>query len=111
MNFQIFIEGKHYGQMDLPAEFRSGKFEDKSGIAFFCPVCARIWAVVYAEGHESYPYSIGCEQHPRFAAMPAGSIMLPWDRAWNAKLPRAVIQRELLIHIKHYERYKDSYDH
>ena len=106
MIFEISIEGKSFGSMLRPDGFRSGEPQPRSGCAFFCPICCRIWAKVQAEGRECYPYSISCAEHPRFFHMPAGSIWLPWDHEWNSALPRAVLEREVSIHIANYEYWR-----
>lgn len=73
------------------------------GYAFFCPQCARLWALCPIELQRTFPLSIECEACPR-GIYPAGSLWQPLDPEFNEALPPELLLRELNLHLTHYEK-------
>lgn len=105
---RLEIEGKDFGWVKLNDEAHKG---EANGTAFFCEYCGRVWAKAVVDGRRIYPYSINCGCQPTISwVIVPGSIWLSWDYDWQQGLPRAALEREFEVHLKHYERWKGSYD-
>lgn len=103
------IEGKHLGTSLIPPHFVHNQRVEAYGLAFFCPICARLWATCPVEGEPTSVISCPCERHAvgdRLGSwshgyvdpwQTPGSIFLSYDREWNDCLPKGVLLRELTL--------------
>jgi len=97
---EFIIKGKYLG-----ATMRYGKQVHEethapASEAFFCPVCAAVWAIcpttdtMTQQVSDFMPYRVPCEQHDtRWGEIP-GSIWKPWDKDFIATLPDDVVRYE-----------------
>lgn len=86
------------------------------GEAFFCPICAEVWATVTVEGQPTHCRNAFCERHEigdrlgtwSFGTVERwqlpGSLWSSYDSVWNSRLPPAALQRELLLTIAYREK-------
>jgi hypothetical protein len=82
-----------------------GTFMHPTGYAWFCPTCGDIWARAVVEGCSFQLIHMPCVLHPHpFPTRePAGSLYIFWDQLFLDTLPLALLHRELLLHLNHFE--------
>jgi len=105
----FFVEGSYLGTTMRKDIYVRSTVAPPMGEAFFCPFCARIWAVCPVVGQPTAVSTVLCEKHnPKdsvgdwqigYAEYP-GSILFSWDDEWNSMLPRDAFKREFLLYCK-----------
>ena len=65
--------------------------------AYFCPVCAEIWARCVLDGAEFQVWTRGCSKHSLYNGSHPGSLWLSWDPHFSFSLPREALLRELTL--------------
>lgn len=105
----FFAEGKFLGTAERTLEHFHNEVTVPFGYAFFCPVCADVWArcpVVVGTVESKYMVqTISCRKHPAHHNMGvSGSLFLAWDKTFNNLLPDEAVQRELLVHLDYAEK-------
>ena len=75
--------------------------------AFFCPVCAELWArcPVEVKGDSSKFQVItrGCKKHSQHAYEIGGSLWTVWDKTFNEAFPDGLMKWELDRHLALYD--------
>lgn len=76
----------------------------RAGICYFCPRCGDIWGrIVFehraAQGLEFAWERVSCEKHPDALGTVAGSLLTGPLFFLLDYFPRAVLQREFIIHM------------
>lgn len=111
----FFLEGKMVGTVERSPIFSGSSPVQPLGTAFFCPLCARLWLLAPIKGSATRCFHSICGLHrpgDRVGIWSLGAVSggdIPgalWignDHEWNRALPKALLQRELLLTIKHYE--------
>ena len=110
MNTQhFFIEGEHLGSIERANIFVHSTEAPPESEAFFCPFCARIWAILSVEGQPAAAHHVLCEKHQRCEQMGdwqiglgdyPGSILHNWNPSMVQTFPRRVLEREFLLYCK-----------
>ena len=103
-----FIGSKYYGAYPPSYTPVHSTMEIPFGKAFFCPVCAEVWALAPIDGKETYPETILCEKHEFSPSRSIpGGLFLAWDTTWNKDLPLELLAREYLILLRLWEAHND----
>lgn len=106
----FFVNGKYLGEaMRQPVHVHES-LQAPHGTAYFCPVCASIWAVfpvvdtMTQQQLDFMPYRVPCAAHTNtdWGAIP-GSIWSAWDDEFNSILPDDVIRYEFAQAMKLYK--------
>ena len=71
--------------------------------AFFCPVCAEVWARAVIFGVDFFVLHIPCRKHTYSGIKVPGSLYPAGDADFLAALPREILLRELLLHLDYAE--------
>jgi len=104
----IFIRGQCYPCALRPLTRVHEQWQKPRSYAWFCPVCAEVWARCMVASHDFMVWTHVCEEHED-AFSPAwtipGSILIPMQTAFNESLPLSLWQREVELHLRHYEKY------
>ena len=103
MHVQQFIIGtKYFGTAPRTYEAVHGTVVPPSSYAYFCPVCAEVWArcpvTSVASGKVSrfQVLTLTCGKHTNTEALQIpGSLFLSWDRAYSEAFPEELIRYEL----------------
>lgn len=102
----FIIEGDHLGSCLRRKYFIRGVVRIPEGEAFWCPICARVWAVCPVKSSETRINNVKCEAHmPAYSWDTPGSILnhLPdtfWVPTKDILWPTAVLLREFLLYCK-----------
>ena len=105
---QYYVRGKHMGQSSREMDLVHGRLRPPDSLAYFCPTCGEVWAMVVVAGQQFRVWSMPCAKHPPpYRVVVAGSMMLDWDRVYNDALPHDVLRREVLIHAEWWKRHAD----
>lgn len=83
-----------------------GQVQEPHGFAWFCPVCARVWAKATVAGERFMVMTHPCDLEPadNQYTIP-GSIWLTLRPEFIKSLSHEVLLREFALHLAHYERY------
>lgn len=105
----FFAEGKYLGQASRVMEHSHNEAHVPYGYAFFCPVCADLWArcpVMYGSRESKYMVqTISCRKCAAHHDLGVpGSLFLTWDKTFNDLLPDDAIRRELAVHLDFAEK-------
>ena len=103
----FFVGNEYLGSSDRLPVFVHEQQQRPQSVAYFCPECGDVWARAVIEGVDYSPWSMSCSKHPRFRSLVAGSLWMDWDKDYTKAFPRAVLERELQMHLAHYDRYKE----
>lgn len=98
------IEGDTYPSEPIPLERCHSEFQRPFSVAYFCPFCGTIWArrIVTGGGidREWNLWHRPCSKHPNSISRGiSGSVYLGWNSDADRYLPKAVLRREVLLHI------------
>lgn len=106
----FFIRGNYFGTTTRPLYWVHNEIQNAPfGMAFFCPICAELWAVCPVEGEATQVETQFCEKHKygdsygRWSSGQVwrldipGSLWSSYDDQWNAGLSQQVLKRELLL--------------
>lgn len=106
---QVIVEGRYLGEARRTLVNHHGAMEAPYSYAFFCPVCADVWArcpVDFAgRTREWTVWSVACRKHPRRSSEVPGSLLLTWDKSFNDSLPHDALAWELERQLDHAERH------
>ncbi len=105
----FFVRGKPMG-----SAMRYGKQVHEElihpwGAAYFCPVCAVVWAVcpvtdtMTNEVSKFAAYTIPCAQHDNQWGRIPGSLFLSWEGEYNEIFPDALVKYEFEQALKLYK--------
>lgn len=105
----FFINSKHLGSTMRYGKQVHEELHTPASDAFFCPVCAVVWAVcpvtdtMTNEVSDFMPWRVPCAQHDkRWNAIP-GSLFKVWDKEFNDGFPDALVQYEFNQAMKLYK--------
>ena len=113
----FFLDGKLLGEAPRTLLNIHGEAQEPTSDLYFCQRCGVIYAnlpVLHPNGRNtSYQSHRGlCHRctggHIGFHLTP-GSLWREWDTPFLQALPLAVLQRELLLHLDHLERYQNDW--
>ena len=93
------IEDTDYGSSPREPEYRDGRTWAPLGYAFFCPLCTKLWATAVVSGQRTMVLTALCRNHPWTALETPGSLLHPFNQAFNAALPDGAVIRENLLWI------------
>ena len=97
----FFIEGRHLGSCQryplTPQKQRPISY------AFFCPVCADIWARALIFDTDWFCFHVPCKKHAYAGIKVPGSLYSAGDVDFLQSLPSEVLTRELLLHLDYAE--------
>ena len=102
----IFLAGRNYPCAPRGLIPIRGAYYPPPSYAWFCPVCAEIWARAVVATHRFHVMTHPCEKHlePMSPMLQvSGSLLLPMEESFNESLPEALVRRELELHIKFLE--------
>jgi hypothetical protein len=103
---QYFVGTQYLGQGTRPYERAHNVVIPPHSLAFFCQKCGEVWArVVVESGSEFQVYSRRCLKHSCHIFDPGGSLWFIWDRDWQNALPKAVLQREVVLMCDHWMKH------
>lgn len=99
-------EGESCGEGQIESEFEDAARNDPEGAVFVCPVCARAWAKHTVAGRYFMVFTRRCREHDSGLYYDfAGSIWLDWNHCAIKALPRAVLERELMLHLERWDKF------
>lgn len=103
----FIIEGKHLGTAHRSKVFVHAELQPPQAYAYFCPLCAEIWARCPVEGIGADPnwrvLTMYCRKHSHPLWQVSGSILTVWDEGFVAAFPEEVLRWELQRHFEHYD--------
>jgi hypothetical protein len=94
-DLEWWIEGTRYARVKSP--------ESGDGFAYFCEACEAVWAAKYFPNRAVTKFYGACARHPSSRGEVPGSLVLWWHDELE-RMPAALVEREYLIHLTHYER-------
>lgn len=95
----FFVEGKYLGQAMRPLVLHMGAYAPPLSFAYFCPVCAELWARCPVAGSEWMVWTRPCRKHPpQYSSIP-GSLWLPWEKSFNDAFTPELLAWELDRHL------------
>lgn len=99
----LYLDKRDLGSSPRDTIFVHGEAQPPHSSAFFCPVCADVWAraaVLRSDGQmmRAVVWTRPCHKHTGDGYGISGSLLLPWDRGFNEALPLAALQREVVLH-------------
>lgn len=102
----FFVSGKNLGESPITPLW--GEPTPRS-YAFFCPVCAEVWAKCPVLPTEATitPYMVWtrcCSSHFRHRGEIPGSVGLVWDPEYESNWPLALLHAEVISALANYER-------
>ena len=105
----FIVEGKVLGSAERSMVFVHAQPQCPQSYAFFCPVCAEVWARCPVERREGQTepfmvWSIPCRKHRTHALAIPGSLMLEWEPEFVEAFPDEVVKWEFDRHLEFYER-------
>ena len=104
----FFVEGQYLGAALRKPVHLHGEVQPPPSYAFFCPVCAEVWArapvTLGPHTQEFMVWRLACRKHGRSRLTVAGSLFLPWDKSFNEALPDGAWFWELERHLDHIEK-------
>ena len=105
----FIIEGKYLGSSERGAVYIHAQKQTPTSYAFFCPVCAELWARCPTELTPGQPehfmvWTRACRKHYHHAMEAPGSIWMEWDQDFNAAFPEGVLKWELDRHFELYNK-------
>lgn len=91
----FIVEGKHLGTAQRGLYRVHEDLRVPSSYAFFCPVCAEVWARCPVElpGGTCKPFMVltrACRKHPTTTLGAAGELYLDWDQDFSNSFPESV---------------------
>lgn len=97
----FFIENRHCGSSGRGYVPVHGNIRPPSSQAFFCPICAEIWARFPVEGGAIFEVStVVCRKHKgRWVSEVAGSTIEPATGEPPMEFPPAVLEWEFQRHL------------
>lgn len=101
----FFVAGQCYPAAPRPLERIHEEWQRPCSYAWFCPVCAEIWARCVVANHSFMVWTHVCEAHKDMFApsiIVPGSLLIPLQDSFNESLPLPLWQREVELHIRHY---------
>jgi hypothetical protein len=106
----FIIEGKYLGSSEREMIYVHAQKQIPYSYAFFCPVCAALWATCPVEMISGKPEHFqvltrACHRHYHHAMEVPGSIFVGWDKDFNNAIPLEALRWELKQHL---ELFKDS---
>jgi hypothetical protein len=95
------------GEGEIESAFVHGQLRAPLGFAFVCTRCGDTWAKANVDDQNYIIYARTCPNHnlPFYFDFP-GSVWLDWDKPYQLSFPLAVLLREVLVHIKHWEAFQ-----
>ena len=106
---QFIINGQFFGTTDRYWQRCHESVMPPQSLAFFCPVCADVWARCPVTSNNTgavsdfQVYKLHCRKHPpRHQQQVAGSLFLSWDNELSNAFPPEMLRRELLLHLDLY---------
>lgn len=106
----FYVNGRHLGSaMRYGKHVHEDLNTNPAGIAYFCPVCASVWAIcpvtdtMTNEASDFMPYRIPCAQHDRRWGEIPGSLYLSWDKEYDELFPDELIRYEFNQAMKLYK--------
>ncbi|HWI68101.1 MAG TPA: hypothetical protein VNS88_06950 [Nitrospiraceae bacterium] len=84
-----------------------GRMQEPYSFAWFCPVCAKVWAKATVQGQPYMVFTVPCDLETtvdNYFVVP-GSIWLGLWPEFLQSLSHEVLEREFSLHLAHYERY------
>lgn len=111
-----FLRNQHLATRELLAP------APLSSIAYYCTTCGEVWGRIVVSGQDSEVWTfegVPCEKHTPVGAQDWGRVpgsflsrhanrrtwvpVMWWARALES-LPAQVLERELLLHLNHFEK-------
>jgi hypothetical protein len=71
--------------------------------AFFCPVCAEVWARAVIFDTQFFCFHKPCRKHHVDAGGIPGSLWMPMEPEFTSSLDGEVLKREFLLHLDYLE--------
>lgn len=117
MKRHFFRRGQYLGSTEVGNRVPDFINGEMIGYAYFCPICAEVWAMALVEGKGTFPAAHFCERHTvgdrcGFTAIGhvsewdvPGSMFIPGRDDYNSTFPPAVWEQEVIIHLAHAIRY------
>jgi len=91
---RFIIEGCNFGSVERP--------DNAWSYAWFCPVCAKVWATAIIEGKHTFPVVVRCWTHEWTAIDRPGSLLLEaFDPDFDKAIPEGLLLRENQLWIEH----------
>ena len=108
----IFIEDTYMGTIMRPKYYYKGSFVPPEGVAFWCGLCSRVWAILLVDGQITTIDHCICEKHKvhehvgywnaGWGGYPGSVFMnfgfVGWIDATDLEWPKEVIKREFLLY-------------
>jgi len=104
-----FVRNEYFGSVERTKISVRTQIAPPHGKAFFCPICAELWAVCPVDGQATQAITRFCERHKAGDSVGGwssghvsrydfpGSLWLEWEPEWNQALPLALLERELML--------------
>ena len=98
----FFIEGRGYTPCQRGP--RTVTQQRPVSFAFFCPVCAEVWARAGIPDERFFAFHVPCRKHTYDGVKVPGSLYACGDVDFLKALPADVLLREFLLHLDYAER-------
>lgn len=100
----FILEGRYCGSAPRQMTSRHGPAQVPPSYAFFCPVCAEVWArcpveVVAGSPEKFMVWTKACRRHYHHSLEVPGSIHLDWDKEFTESFPLETVRWEFERHL------------
>ena len=99
----FIIEGDFLGSSPREPQLIHGIYMKPFSYAYFCPVCAEIWARCPIEDRPFTVWTLPCRGHTTGHYQVPGSLTLSWDNDFNLAFPPRVVEWECDRHLEYFE--------
>jgi len=103
----FFVEGRYLGSCPRPPINTSDlMLRQPLSLAWFCPVCAEVWARAVIPGRNFFCYHVACSKHQYDGGGIPGSLWvgLSMEPDMLQAIEGDVLKRELELHLTYAER-------
>ena len=105
----FIVEGKYLGTAERQMLFVHAQPQRPVSYAFFCPVCAEVWArcpVERADGttENFMVWTQACRKHTFHRLAVPGSLTLSWEPDFTAAFPDELVRWEFDRHLDYAEK-------
>lgn len=99
----FFVEGRSLGSCPRYPIHQHGHPDKPQSFAFFCPVCAEVWARAVIFDTKFRVFTVPCRKHTHDGWRVPGSLWLPLELDFIAAFSGEVLKREFLLHLDYAE--------
>jgi hypothetical protein len=104
----FFVENHYFGSVKRGEVRTHEQMTAPRSYAYFCPICAEVWARCPVEhvGAAAGTFrciETPCRKHTKHAWAVPGSLMLLWDKEFSEILPDELVQWEFECHLNYAE--------